>query len=85
MRRVFGAMVNRLLRDFLPSFYAEFSSCVRVHVKSREVATGDIKADTMIFLEDIGSWVELEDELVDFARIEQFGLFPTVTIVGTDN
>jgi hypothetical protein len=39
----------------------------------------------MAFLEDIGSWVELEDKLVDFARIEQFGLFPTVTIAGTDN
>jgi hypothetical protein len=78
-------MVNRLFCDFLPSLYTKLTTCVRVHVKSWKVATGDIKADTMAFLENVGSWVELKGELVDFARIEQFGLFPTVTIASTDN
>ena len=76
---MFGATGNRLFRDF-PLLCAEFATCVRVHIKSWEVATGDIKANTMAFLEDIESWVELECELVGFAQIKQF-----LMIAGTNN
>ena len=70
MRRMFGIVINRLLRNLKPPLNSQIAARIRIHVKARPVAAGNVQANPMSLLEDIGRWIQLKDELVDFPRFQ---------------
>ena len=57
------------MSDLEPSLQPQLSAGVRIHVKAREVAAGNVQANAMSLSENVGSWVELEIKLVNFTRL----------------
>jgi hypothetical protein len=51
-------------------------TCVRVQIEAGEITPGDINADSVTFLEDVGRRVEANLEQINFSRLHQF-LFGT--------
>ena len=49
------------------------ASCIGVAIKTREVATGYLQADTMTRFEDIRCCPQIEMELIDLSRFHEDG------------
>ena len=70
MRAVMVDVVDRLHKIRF-RFRGNRASCIGVAVKTREVATGDLQADTMIRLEDIRCRSQIEMEFIDLSWFHQ--------------
>jgi hypothetical protein len=68
----------------LASIVIEWLSRVWVHVKARKVAAGNIEADPMAVLEDDGSRIYLNGELVGFTGLEQLCLRQVIVVSCSD-
>src|SRR6185503_2398480 len=75
-RRVGGIMVNAIdgLDEILLGFHFDSSPCVSIAIKAWKVRAGDLQADTMSALEDVGSGPQVEMQFVDLPWLHQFGL-----------
>ncbi len=62
-------MVDRVIGHGPPAVIVERLACIGINVKAREIAAGDIEADTMPAPEDQGSRVHFDRERVHFARL----------------
>lgn len=58
-------------------------TCVRVAIKTWEVRAGHLQADAMSDLEDVGGGPQVEVQLVDLLRLQQFRLGERLAIAGT--
>jgi hypothetical protein len=58
---------------------------VRVHIKSRKIAAGDVDPDAVALFEDVGRWVQSDREGIDRAWRHQLLFLERVTIPAADN
>ena len=58
-------MIDRVNRGHHPAVIVERFTRVRIHIETREIAAGNIHANAMPFLEDIGSGVKFDREGID--------------------
>src|SRR5215831_1670916 len=75
-----GIAVNRVHRDLPAPVVIEFLSRVWVHVKPREVATGNVEADPVAALKNQRCRIHLDGELVGFAGLEQLCLCRVIAV-----
>ncbi len=78
--RAHGIVVDRLVRFDLSAVQSEGFAGVRIDIKTREVAAGDIDPDTVAFLEDVGRWERFDQELIGLAGLHELLLLRRVPV-----
>jgi hypothetical protein len=77
--------VNAVFRDLPTPIVIEWLSRVWVHVKPREVATGNVEADPVPALKDERCRIHLNCELIGFAGLEQLCLRRVIAVSCSDD
>src|ERR1700678_4659346 len=75
MRRELGAVINRLMRGLDFSRHSEWISSVLIASVTREIAAGDIDADSVSSLEDVARLPQTDVVFVDLARFNERRVF----------
>ena len=75
LRRMPVIMVNRVHSGGRPAVVVERLPCVWINIKTREIATGDVEADAVTFLEDHCGRVHVYRNLIDLSSLHEFCVF----------
>ena len=75
LRRMPVIVINRIHSGRRAAVVVEWLPCVRIHIKTREIATGDVDTDAVTFLENHRGRVHFYRNLIDVSRLHELSVF----------
>ena len=71
---------NRVHSDGRPAVVVERLPCVGIDIKPRKIATGDVEADAVTFLENHCGRVHVYRNLIDVSRLHELSMFQRIPV-----